>query len=355
MGEGSSANMVGGIGGEGKRKRTLSKSSFLLIDKGLMADKSKIEWCDASWNPVRGCSRVSKGCEHCYAERVAHRLRDAGYDGLTRMTEHGPVWTGEVRPVPKLLDYPLRWKRPRRIFVNSVSDLFHEKVPIEFISQVFNIMGSRTLECGKRHLHEEECWTGEPHTFQILTKRPEQMRQIILELPDYVGEHWPGHSTISIAMEAGNWPLPNVWLGVSVENQPTFDERWPYLRDTPAAIRFISYEPALGPVDFSSSLPPSKREICICDREKNNYTADNPYCKWPHGKKTLNWIICGGESGPRARSMQPDWARSIRDQCRAAGIAFFFKQVGGRTPKAGGRLLDGRAWSEYPEVERIHA
>lgn len=302
-----------------------------------MGDKSKIEWTDATWNPVRGCSLVSAGCTNCYAMRVAHRLGskslpspatgegkgEGPYHGLTRMTEHGLVWTGEIQLVSELLDLPLRWKRPRRIFVNSMSDLFHEDVSDEFILEVYRRMGAAF-------------W----HTYQILTKRARRMWEIMPWLDEKLRAD-------------GRQPLRHwrhVWLGVSVEDQKTFETRWPYLRETPAAVRFLSYEPALGSLDASEAMPTNRADA--------------------HKQGLLDWLICGGESGPHARPMHPEWVRSIRDQCQAAGVPFFFKQWGEWAPecdkkyfdvgsskvgfvrvgkKRAGALLDGREWKEYPK------
>jgi protein gp37 len=241
-----------------------------------------IEWTDATWNPVTGCTKVSLGCAHCYAERITERF---GRQKFTDVVLH-----------PERLDIPLRWKKPRRVFVNSMSDLFHEDAPDEFIGKVWEVMEEASA-----------------HTFQILTKRAGRMHMWVDE---------KAHAY-----------LPNVWLGVSVEDQERADERIPLLVDTPAAVRFVSCEPMLGPVDIRESL--------TVDWRGNNQEA-------PDGLPALDWVIVGGESGPGARPMQPEWARSIRDQCVAAGVPFFFKQWGGRTPKAGGRELDGRTWEEYP-------
>lgn len=245
---------------------------------------TKIEWADVVWNPIRGCSRVSRGCERCYAERQAHRFSGEGmpYEGLTRMTEHGPVWTGKIKLVPELLDQPLHWKKPRRIFVNSMSDLFHEAVPDEFLDQVFAVMA-----------------TAKKHTFQVLTKRPERMLKYFQEpaRPDMV--YWAAYKFGYLGAMCGGTkapiPVPNVQLGVSVEDQETADERIPLLLQTPAAVRFISAEPLLGPIDL---------------------------LKMPQ----LDWVIVGGESGPRARQMQEGWARNLMLQCKAAGVTFFMKQ-----------------------------
>lgn len=283
---------------------------------------SKIEWTDETWNPTTGCSIVSPGCTNCYAMKMAGtRLREnPKYVGLTDSSKAGPVWTGEVRlGDEETLTKPLRWRKPRMIFVNSMSDLFHEDVPFEFIDRVFAVMAL----CPK-------------HTFQVLTKRPERMREYVsqdrqgceiserlaalyVDVPA-VAARWP--LTAERAIAAAHWPIPNLWLGTSVEDQARADERIPHLLNTPAAVRFISYEPALEDVDFSQWLYPD-----LLPSE-------------------LDWIICGGESGPGARPMHPDWARSLRDQCYGADVAFFFKQWGGARP-GGPALLDGvehKAW-----------
>jgi protein gp37 len=239
---------------------------------------SKIEWTDRVWNPVRGCSLVSPGCTNCYAMRQAHRFNAKGqpYERLTRTTERGPVWTGDIRLVLAALEEPLRWKKPSRVFVNSMSDLFHEGAPDEFIDQVFGVMGT----CRR-------------HTFQVLTKRPERMR-------DYL-----------IANHARGSDTPNVWLGVSAENQATADERIPILLQTPAAVRFVSTEPLLEPVDI-------RRWIVGC----NDYRD-------PPEHAGIHWVIVGGESGPNARPCNVEWIRDIVRQCKAAGVRVFVKQIGG--------------------------
>ena len=276
-----------------------------------MADKSAIEWTDATWNPVTGCSKVSPGCAHCYAETLSLRF---GYSKLPWTPENA---SENVVLHPERLNLPLRWQRPRMVFVNSMSDLFHELVPTDYIAQVFDVMASGSPDCGKRHRHEEMCWGESIHTFQILTKRPERMRDVVShELPEHVGEHWDGASSIAVMMETGAWPLPNVWLGTSIENN-RWVTRADALRSTPAAVRFLSCEPLLGPLD----------ELDLTG---------------------IDWVIVGGESGPEHRPMDPAWVREIRDRCLEAGVAFFFKQWGGRTPKSGGRELDGRTWDEMP-------
>ena len=261
-----------------------------------MSDRSAIEWTGRTWNPVTGCDRASEGCDHCYALTLAKRLKAMGnpryqVDGDPRTS--GPGF-GVTLHHDKLFE-PLSWRRPRPVFVNSMSDLFHPRVPDEFIFQVFETMAR-----------------AEHHVFQVLTKR---------------------HARLA-AWTKRNWrkPLPNVWLGVSIENQRWADRRIPKLLEAPAAVRFLSCEPLLGSVDLTEWL---------WEFPSNPSSA-------PH--EALHWIIVGGESGPRFRRFNLDWARSLRDQCVSAGVPFFFKQVGGRTPKAGGRQLDGREWGELPAV-----
>jgi protein gp37 len=235
-----------------------------------MGDKSAIEWTDATWNPVTGCTPISAGCDHCYAKTLAERLQLMGvekYKNGFDVTLH-----------PDVLAQPTRWKTRRRVFVNSMSDLFHARVPKDFVSQVWDIMRS----CPQ-------------HTFQILTKRPERMAR------------WTAEN-----------PAPaNVWLGTSVEDERV-SSRIDRLRECAAAVRFLSCEPLIGP------LP-------------NLDLAG------------IDWVIVGGESGPGHRPMCTDWVRDIRAECLRSGVAFFFKQWGGPTPKAGGRALDGRTWDEFPE------
>jgi protein gp37 len=240
-----------------------------------MADHTNIEWTDATWNPVTGCTRISPGCQHCYAERFSERFR--GVDG------HPFRFGFDLTLRPERLLQPLAWRRPRMIFVNSMSDLFHKRVSFEFADQVFDTM-------------ERADW----HIFQILTKRSSRMR-------NYVRQRY-GHS------EAPS----HIWLGVSIEDDAR-RSRVRHLLDTPAPIRFLSIEPLLGPI---TALP----------------------------LKGISWVIVGGESGPGARTMQPEWVRTIRDQCVAACVPFFFKQWGGRQPKSGGRELDGREWNEWPAI-----
>ncbi len=235
-----------------------------------MAGKTSIECTDATWNPVTGCTRLSHGCTHCYAERMARRLTAMGnprYRNGFDVTLHND-----------LVDLPLRWRRPRMIFVNSMSDLFHESVPLSFIESLFSTM-------------EAAHW----HVFQVLTKRADRLAELAPRL------HWPG----------------NVWMGVTVEKQD-YVWRVESLRQVPAAVRYLSCEPLLGPLQLDLT--------------------------------GIHWVITGGESGPGARPMQIDWARSLRDQCQGAGVAFFLKQLGGAANKRGHEraVMDGRLWHELP-------
>lgn len=289
-----------------------------------MSQNTSIEWTDATWNPVRGCSRVSEGCRNCYAERQAARFvfqNVAGEGGelqkpgpfhgfVTHVNGHA-AWTGKVELVEHHLLDPLKWKKPRRVFVNSMSDLFHEALPDEAIDRVFAVMAVATT-----------------HTFQVLTKRPKRMLEYI-------------STTRMLNVDGTLAPpqiLPNVWLGVSVEDQKTADERIPLLLQTPAAIRFVSYEPALGPVDFSAHKIPAL-----------------------FGPNKLHWVIVGGESGPGSRPFDVAWARNTIAQCKAAGVACFVKQLG-RYPNGDGfpadfdyrkRDLKGGDWSEWPKDLRV--
>jgi len=236
-----------------------------------MSDRSAIEWTEATWNPVTGCDEVSPGCAHCYAKTFAERFR--GVPG------HPYEQGFDLRVWPERLEQPLKWKRPRVIFVNSMSDVFHERIPDDYVREIFAVM-------------EAADW----HTFQVLTKRHERMAELAPTLP---------------------WPR-NVWMGVSIENR-RFVHRANYLREVDAAVRFISAEPLLGPLEG-------------LDLED------------------IHWLIAGGESGPRHRPMRIEWVRELRDRSLEEDLAFFFKQWGGRHPKSGGRVLDGRTWDEIPEV-----
>lgn len=304
---------------------------------------SAIEWTDRTWNPVRGCTRVDEGCRNCYAERVAFRFSGPGqpYEGLAEKRNGRTAWTGKLRLVEDALREPLRWKKPKdhpgplRIFVNSMSDLFHEDVPDSFIDQVLAVIAL----CPQ-------------HSFQVLTKRPERARAYFTA--PMVGARIDRAAWVLTGLGGCWFNAPkNLWLGTSVSDQASADKRIPELLATPAAVRFVSYEPALGPVDFTrlditDVINEKLREIWKRDPLPgvelggpvtraawvNALTgvADSnwkvPTTRFP----TLNWIICGGESGPGARPMHPDWARAVRDQCAAAGVAFFFKQWGEWVP-----------------------
>jgi protein gp37 len=298
-----------------------------------MGDSTGISWTDATWNPVRGCSRVSEGCRHCYAELVAARFSGPGqaYEGLADRTRKGSKWTGVVRLVPEHLADPIRWRRPRRIFVNSMSDLFHEELTNEQIAAVFGVMG-----------------VAHHHTFQVLTKRAARMREWFAWVASRTigGQLMRGAAVCGI--EAGNalrevdpkryeefqrvrwlatpirWPLPNVWLGVSVEDQDAHDKRAEELLACPAAVYFFSAEPLLGAIDASQSL---RRMLRTHDgRLLRNDHPDAPGTggTW---RRPVDWIIAGCESGHKARSCGVEWLRSLRDQCASAGVSFFLKQA----------------------------
>lgn len=289
-----------------------------------MGDNSGIEWTDATWNPITGCSVVSAGCTHCYAMKLAGgRLQhEPTRIGLTRTTNGGPVWTGEVRFNESMLGHPLRWGRPRKIFVCAHGDLFHESVPDAWIDRVFAVMA-----------------LAPQHTFQVLTKRADRMRRylegvsrhrIAAEAFAFSGKQHPqGHGCDPDVCNIA-WPLANVWLGVSVEHQDAADERIPHLLATPAAVRWISAEPLLGPVNLRwtpyahQANGESYRQYLDRQGSVDQYEA----------LRKLDWIVVGGESGVRARPMHPDWARSLRDQCAEAQVPFLFKQWGEWSPQA---------------------
>jgi protein gp37 len=339
---------------------------------------TKIEWCKnkdggqgKTWNPVTGCTKISPGCQNCYAERMAKRLRGrCGYDTEKpfKVTLH-----------PDRLEEPLHWRKPSTVFVCSMGDLFHEDVPFDYIDRVFKRIN------------------GSPqHDFLILTKRPERMREYFARSMKFLCAACQG-TGCSYCLDHGyqNWemkPYSNVWLGVTAENQEMADERIPILLQIPAAVRFVSVEPMLGPINLRKWLFYQMR--CTKCKDTGWVTGLERPCQWcnPGGefrssvspaerfKPKLDWVICGGETGPDARPVHPDWARSLRDQCVSAGVPFFFKQWGeyihaSQTPdnmtnydpeyfydrewppgfarvgkKIAGRLLDGREWNEMPKV-----
>lgn len=358
-----------------------------------MAANSKIEWTDRTWNPITGCTRVSAGCDNCYAVTMTKRLEAMGQEKYTGLVKLGKEhFNGTVKCHEDTLLDPLKWRKPQRIFVNSMSDVFHKDVPFEFIDKIFAVMAL--------------C----PHlTFQVLTKRPERAAEYFEQF-DYDAEriiesfssdvlevisephiHDLGfrlHQTAVDDYESRfkHWPLPNVWVGTSIENQATADERIPHLLSIPAKVRFLSCEPLLGPVN----LPDAALGWVPAPGGMGDL-------KYP---SRIHWVICGGESGPNARPMHPDWARSLRDQCQAASVPLFFKQWGEWWPPViseavaektvigkaisihkdarisegsetcapfggyewasmwrvgkhrAGRILDGRTWDEFPEDRR---
>lgn len=304
-----------------------------------MGDATKIEWTEATWNPIRGCTRVSEGCRNCYAERVAARFNGPGqpYHGLVERTAKGARWTGKVMLVESVLDQPLRWAWPRMIFVNSMSDLFHEAVPDEWIDRIFAVMAMAPQ-----------------HTFQVLTKRPERMRSY-LEHARARCRSWRspfGSGRVFDPFAPGSpLPLPNVWLGVSAEDQATADKRVLALLLTPASVRFVSAEPLIGPIDFRAIRWSDVAAMDALTGEVRQGSLP-PLVPWPG--RFLDWIIVGGESGPGARPMLPDWARSIRDQCAAAHVPFFFKQWGEFAPPSYARVdSSGREWVEFRDMHRV--
>jgi protein gp37 len=302
--------------------------------------ETAIEWATHVWNPVTGCDRVSPGCARCYALTYAGRLKAMGQPKYQRDggKASGPGFGVTLHEAA--LAEPAHWRKPRRVFVNSMSDLFHEEVPDEFIARVFAVMGN-----------------AREHRFLVLTKRPGRMRDLI--------RSWRFHKMVRQQISAVTAPAPsngwayiawcddsyfdNVWLGVSIENR-RFVDRADLLRQTSAAVRFISAEPLLGPLlkdggyVWPKGVAPPPDAILAGEEWADDYRGPDL------DLAGIDWLICGGESGPGARPMRLEWARDLRDACQAAGVAYFFKQVGGRTPKAGGRELDGRTWDEMPEA-----
>jgi protein gp37 len=309
--------------------------------------QTTIEWTDKTWNPVRGCTRVSEGCRHCYAERQAARYSRGTlgevpalpFHGFAENTKAGPRWTGRVELIPNKLAEPLAWREPARVFVNSMSDLFHEALSFEDVAAVFGIMAA--------------C----PHlTFQVLTKRPERAREFYRWLGSDGRKWWSiegrTNESQSIAWHlaafdnvrlcdapgraaCAKWPLFNLCLGTSVENQPTADERIPKILGCPAAVHFVSYEPALGPVDFDPGICPRCGSRDFTEGPEiqptcNECGAEVCFGWWLDSDPQIDWLIVGGESGPGARPFDLAWARSAVEQCKAAGVACFVKQLGAR-------------------------
>lgn len=323
---------------------------------GRVSDKTSIQWTDATWNPIRGCSRVSPGCEHCYAEGVAARFSGPAlpFEGLARRTAKGlPQWTGKVRMVAEKLADPLRWKRPRRIFVNSVSDLFHDGLSNEQIAAIFGVMAAAPQ-----------------HTFQVLTKRPERMREWFrwVEVQPTHLFTIPTSAQLTCAILAQDatgwrwtvpepriWPLPNVWLGVSVEDQKRADERIPELLDTPAAVRWVSAEPLLEEINLSGFV---RRRVAVTDDH-----LDAPDGAVVDGMERvggdwirragIDWVVVGGESGAKARPFDPIWAACLVASGRLSEVPIFVKQMGAKP--VGLDLTDGHGgdWDEWPEDLRV--
>ena len=281
-----------------------------------MSTATSIEWTETTWNPTTGCDRISPGCDHCYALTLAGRLKAMGQpkyqaDGDPRTS--GPGFGVTLHP-DALLE-PLRWGKPRKVFVDSMADVLHAKVPVDFVAQLWAVMALTPQ-----------------HTYQVLTKRPERYAKVLHGPCGCGGGHPPGIHFRSLVQDharrlalgrevdlMSHWPLGNVWLGTSIEHDD-YVGRADALRAAPTAVRFLSLEPLLGPL-------PSL-----------NLTG-------------IDWVIVGGESGPGHRPIDPAWVRDLRDRCVRLGIPLFFKQWGGRTPKAGGRLLDGRTWDQYPQPQ----
>lgn len=291
---------------------------------------TSIEWTEATWNPIAGCSVLSPGCTNCYAMRTAARLgrieaTAPTYAGLTQPSKAGPVWTGKVAINEKATIEPLRRRKPTMYFVNSMSDLFHESVPDEVIDRVFAVMAL----CPQ-------------HTFQVLTKRSARMREYLTtgrSLEVWRATRDLGMPELERSKRLDNavrrqvfMPLPNLWLGVSVEDQKRAVERIDDLEATPAAIRFLSIEPMLGPIDLSQWLVcPNARDGLSMDPSTGAYECCRN-CDWTGVTGSIDWVIVGGESGPGARPLHPHWARSLRDQCATADVPFFFKQWGEWAP-----------------------
>jgi protein gp37 len=326
--------------------------------------ETSIQWTDRTWNCIRGCSRVSEGCRNCYAERIAVRFSGPGkpYEGFAdvprgkRHSQTGTAtcgvrghWTGRVELIPSKLEEPLHWRKPRRVFVNSMSDLFHEALDFHDIAAVYGVMAAAMK-----------------HTFQVLTKRPERRRAFMRWMTELTGAtdalgappfaNMKTNPILGGMMAAGQrgvtfppipldapppaWPLPNVWEGVSVEDQATADARIPLLLQTPAAKHFVSYEPALGPVDFARWLS-IRRSTGLSEWVKDGE------------RNLLDWIIVGGESGPHARPFYTDWARLVLRQCRAAGVPCFIKQLGSFWAKRHKADPKGGDPAEWPADLRV--
>lgn len=289
-----------------------------------MGDRTHIQWTDATWNPVTGCTKISDGCRHCYIDRcVPFRMQGRRFTSPDGDSTAIGATTGTVLH-PDRIDQPIRWMKPRRVFVCSLADLFHADVPDAHIADVFAVM-----------------LVANQHTFQVLTKRPARMRAMLTSSV-FHGEVL-ARATARSADACLTWPLPNVWVGVTAETQEWADIRIPTLLETPAAVRFLSCEPLLGPIDLSGLMQcfhcKTTHKFGVCDGAAVPYGALS--------KRRIDWVIVGGESGPGARPMHPDWARSLRDQCTSAAVAFHFKQWGEWAPS--GEDTTAPPWTGLPQ------
>lgn len=293
-----------------------------------MTTNSSIEWTDLTWNPVTGCTKVSRGCDRCYAETVARRFSGgtAFPDGFA-VTLH-----------PERLDAPHHWRTPRRVFVNSMSDLFHDAVPAAFVARVFAVMAATPQ-----------------HTYQLLTKRPGRMRSLLGRAADtndgpvaLMGAAEDEPSALALLDTEDRWPLPNVWVGVSAESQRWADVRTPVLLDTAAAVRWVSAEPLLGPVDLSSWLAPDARLCGPRGATAADLAVVREFAAERLGCRGLDWVVAGGESGAGARPVDLGWVRSIRDQCGAAGVPLFVKQTGSAWARRHGHRGKGASKGQDP-------
>lgn len=292
-----------------------------------MAYKTNIEWTQSSWSPITGCSRISPGCSNCYAERLAAtRLRN--HPSRKGLTDANGLWNGEVRINREWIHQPIHWRKSRRVFVVAHGDLFHENVPVAWIAEVFAVMA---------YAHQ--------HVYQVLTKRPDRM-QGMLSCQDFQAEVWDQLRLLRwnrgdgwyMPPETRSWPLPNVWLGTSVEDQKSSDERIPYLLKTPATVRWISAEPLLEFIDLTTLHHDGTVNI-------HALTGDHGLTKPFKGRGPgLDWVVAGGESGPNHREMNPDWAARLKWQCQQSGVPFFMKQMSGKKPIPPDLLV-----REYPQ------
>ena len=316
-----------------------------------MAD-TRIEWAHKVWNPITGCSPVSEGCQNCYARRMANRLR-----GRCGYPKENPF---KVTLHPERLDEPLKWRKPRKVFVCSMSDLFHPDVPFDYITQVFDVMCSwRWPNKEAERIGDESLLEDPGHTYMVLTKRPERVQDWL----QWLSEYWPGDSPVNVNLSVEGHFGRHIWFGVTAENQQRADERIPVLLQIPAAVRFVSVEPMLSPV----RLILARRYCTNCNYLHWSYNPAGsgfvykevycPECGFaygyhsPEGNSSIDWVICGSESGQNRRPANIEWIRSLKNQCVDADVPFFLKQmeINGRLVKM--PKLDGQVWDQMPEVE----